>query len=514
MESHNSSLGASPAPDSPTKTHAYRAAKTHPLIKIEPNSLVFPPPHFGRCIQNAISIYNVSKQPGVFKMRSQNPERYVAKPHVAVVAPESATRIFVTLRDMNTLGLKNLPEDTHDRFRISLKLYDPSKVDATLSPKELWNVLDERGAKVDHEQDLLSYFTMRDTPVGGLVTFFPPTYIPVTPTAHHRTDGGAAAGADGGANDTPSPRSAAGNAASRALGSDMDDAAKKISAAAPASTAKAGANAPGSKSKSAGGRGGDGNSRGTGEGKKARQGGANKMPALWVGIAVAAFVVVSLAVGVGVTLRGRSTGNITAAASTASAAGADVVAKINEEALQARVEEETRYVEATKKAELLRATELARAGTERARVLEEQQQQQAEEAARVLREQQAAAAAAAAAAEQQARMQQEAEAERLRVQREQEDWARAQAEQQARAAQEAAEAEAERLRAAQQVAEEEVQRLRLAQEEAERNQAQQAAAADVYAQSTEDHQHAEKPHEGVPQEEHRTVEPQLEQAGL
>ncbi|CAG9572354.1 hypothetical protein LMJF_17_1210 [Leishmania major strain Friedlin] len=161
----------------------YGASKAHPQIKIEPSCLVFPPPHFGRCIQNAISIYNVSKQPCVFKMRSQNPERYVAKPHVAIVAPESATRSFVTLRDMNTLGMKNLPEGTQDRFRFSLKLYNPTTVDPSLSPKDLWNLLTERGDKVDHEQDLIAYFTKRDTPVGGLVTFFPPTYIPVIPPA-------------------------------------------------------------------------------------------------------------------------------------------------------------------------------------------------------------------------------------------------------------------------------------------------------------------------------------------
>ncbi|CBZ25480.1 hypothetical protein, unknown function [Leishmania mexicana MHOM/GT/2001/U1103] len=160
----------------------YGTSRTHALIKIEPSCLVFPPPHFGRCIQNAISIYNVSKQPCVFKMRSQNPERYVAKPHVAIVAPESATRSFVTLRDMNTLGVKNLPEGTQDRFRFSLRLYDPVTVDPLLSPKDLWNLLTARGDKVDHEQDLIAYFTKRDTPVGGLVTFFPPTYIPVIPS--------------------------------------------------------------------------------------------------------------------------------------------------------------------------------------------------------------------------------------------------------------------------------------------------------------------------------------------
>ncbi|GET87678.1 hypothetical protein, unknown function [Leishmania tarentolae] len=158
------------------------AAKMHTQIKIEPSHLVFPPPHFGRCIQNAISIYNVSKQPCVFKMRSQNPERYVAKPHIAIVAPESATRSFVTLRDMNTLGMKSLPEETQDRFRFSLKFYDPRTVDPSVSARDMWNLLTARDNKVDHEQDLIAYFTKKDTPVGGLVTFFPPTYIPVIPS--------------------------------------------------------------------------------------------------------------------------------------------------------------------------------------------------------------------------------------------------------------------------------------------------------------------------------------------
>ncbi|KAG5481578.1 hypothetical protein LSCM1_05602 [Leishmania martiniquensis] len=181
----------------------HRSSKKHAQIKIEPTCLVFPPPHFGRCIQNAISIYNVSKQPCVFKMRSQNPERYVAKPHVAIMAPESATRSFVTLRDMNTMGMKNLPESTQDRFRFSLKLYDPTTVDPSLSPKDLWNLLAARGQKVDHEQDLIAYFTKRDTPVGGLVTFFPPTYITSIPSAVANaalppTSATAATGAPGG----------------------------------------------------------------------------------------------------------------------------------------------------------------------------------------------------------------------------------------------------------------------------------------------------------------------------
>ncbi|KAG5508252.1 hypothetical protein JKF63_05508 [Porcisia hertigi] len=187
QSSHNRCLTGDRSTPTPSSAHhsplrgqqQHRFPTTHPKIKIEPNSLVFPPPHFGRCIQNAISIYNVSKRPCVFKMRSQNPERYVVKPHVAIVAPESATRSFVTLRDMNTLGLKNLPEDTEDRFRLSLKLYDPDTVDPSLSPKDLWNVLMARGAQVDHEQDLIAYFTKMETPVGGLVIFFPPTYIPV-----------------------------------------------------------------------------------------------------------------------------------------------------------------------------------------------------------------------------------------------------------------------------------------------------------------------------------------------
>ncbi|CAJ1021840.1 putative MSP (Major sperm protein) domain containing protein [Leishmania utingensis] len=182
-----SPLPSQHCPPSQQQQQRYRSAKTHSKIKIEPNCLVFPPPHFGRCIQNAVSIYNVSKQPCVFKMRSQNPERYVAKPHVAIVAPESATRSFVTLRDMNTLGMKNLPEEMQDRFRFSLRLYDPTTVDPSLSPKDLWSVLAARGDKVDHEQDLIAYFTKRDTPVGGLVTFFPPTYISVIPPAASKT---------------------------------------------------------------------------------------------------------------------------------------------------------------------------------------------------------------------------------------------------------------------------------------------------------------------------------------
>ncbi|KPI89068.1 hypothetical protein ABL78_1804 [Leptomonas seymouri] len=275
MASHASSLDASPSPGRPTDAEAYRASKTRPQIKIEPSYLVFPPPHFGRCIQNAISIYNVSKQPCVFKMRCQNPIRYVAKPHVAVVAPESATRISVTLRDMNTQGMKNLPEDTLDRFRISIKFYDPSTVDAALSPKELWSMLQERGAKADHQQDLVSYFTKRDPPVGGLVMFFPPTYIPVTPAPCQE------------------------GAASRALGSDMDAAVSK-KASSP-STAVADKRTPVG-STSGEGEGRSGSAAGGAAGRKAGAG-AHKMPALWVGIAVAAMLVLSMAVVVGLTLR-------------------------------------------------------------------------------------------------------------------------------------------------------------------------------------------------------------------
>lgn len=305
MESHNSSLAASPAPDSSTAAHVSRAAKTHPQIKIEPNCLVFPPPHFGRCIQNAISVYNVSKLPCIFKMRSQNPERYVAKPHVAVVAAESATRIFVTLRDMNTLGIKNLPEDTHDRFRISIKLYDPATVDASLAPKELWNVLQERGAKVDHEQDLVSYFTKRDTPVGGLVTFFPPTYIPVTPTAPHRAGGGAAAVGSAGENGVQALASAGGSAVARALGADMSDAAKKASALPVTANRKAPAGAAAAAGKGGAKKGADGEAGAAAAKKGGGRVSGNKMPALWAGIAVAAVVVVSLAVVAGVAVRGR-----------------------------------------------------------------------------------------------------------------------------------------------------------------------------------------------------------------
>ncbi|KAG5482241.1 hypothetical protein CUR178_06101 [Leishmania enriettii] len=213
MDPHHSLVSASPSEGavesplgakhhSPSHQQRHRSTKTHSQIKIEPNCLVFPPPHFGRCIQNAISIYNVSKQPCVFKMRSQNPERYVAKPHVAIMAPESATRSFVTLRDMNTMRVKNLPEGTQDRFRFSVKLYDPDTVDPSLSPKDLWRVLAARGQRADHEQDLIAYFTKRDTPVGGLITFFPPTYIPVIPlaaseTASPSTPATAAIGAQG-----------------------------------------------------------------------------------------------------------------------------------------------------------------------------------------------------------------------------------------------------------------------------------------------------------------------------
>lgn len=152
-------------------------------IKVEPVYLVFPPPHRGRCIQNVISIYNTATSPCVFKLSSQSPSRYVAKPHVAVMAPQSATRIQVTLRDMNNLGEPNISPDTRDRFRITIKFFDESSIaaEARGSAKEIWAILQSHHAPICHEQDLIAYFTKeKETPVGGLVTFFPPTYLPVT----------------------------------------------------------------------------------------------------------------------------------------------------------------------------------------------------------------------------------------------------------------------------------------------------------------------------------------------
>lgn len=174
MESPTSTLVSSPR-SAKRKTFAF-----DPNINITPEYLLFPPPHNGRAVQNVIYLYNTSDKPCVYKLRSQNPMRYVAKPNVAVIGPKSATRVKVTL--CLAKGEETVPAATEERFRISVKRLSkppptvssrapPERWYAGADPKEVWSSC---GEPVGHEKELMAYFRADlPLPPGGMVTHVP-----------------------------------------------------------------------------------------------------------------------------------------------------------------------------------------------------------------------------------------------------------------------------------------------------------------------------------------------------
>lgn len=147
-------------------------------ISITPEYLLFPPPHHGRAIQNIIYICNTAATPCVYKLRTQNPNRYVAKPNVAVVAPRTVTRVKVTL----CVGKDEaaIPPATQERFRISVKALKRTP-GSDVPAKEVWGACKD---PVIHERDILAYFSAdMPSPPGGMVTFLPERYMTAVATA-------------------------------------------------------------------------------------------------------------------------------------------------------------------------------------------------------------------------------------------------------------------------------------------------------------------------------------------
>lgn len=154
------------------RSHKMPASPVSTSVSIRPEYLVFPPPHQGRAIQNVIYVLNTADTACVYKLQTQYPNRYVAKPNVAVIAPRSATRVKVTLCVTEVDG--SLPPDTRERFRISVKML-PEAPSATLPPKEVWSRSQE---PILLQRDLVAYFSADvPTPIGGMVSFFPAKYI-------------------------------------------------------------------------------------------------------------------------------------------------------------------------------------------------------------------------------------------------------------------------------------------------------------------------------------------------
>lgn len=185
---------------SPSRGTRTRRAKLSPHIAIEPNYLVFPPPHHGRCIQNVLCISNTSSLPCVYKVRSGNPERYMVKPRLALISPTSATRIRVTLRDLGSAE-NNAPADYRERFRITVKFVKPrGKTDAEWHTKvNVRQVWEQCGDDVAHEVDLLAHFRPdMPAPMGGMVSFLPANAVPPTPSTTTRQE------KDGSENTSPS----------------------------------------------------------------------------------------------------------------------------------------------------------------------------------------------------------------------------------------------------------------------------------------------------------------------
>ncbi|RNF20926.1 uncharacterized protein Tco025E_03684 [Trypanosoma conorhini] len=87
------------------------------LMLVEPSSLLFPPPHRNRAVQNVVVLYNISRQPCIFKVKSRTPERYYIQPHMGTISAQGAVRIRCILRPQ----YEDLPPATRDVFRFCLK---------------------------------------------------------------------------------------------------------------------------------------------------------------------------------------------------------------------------------------------------------------------------------------------------------------------------------------------------------------------------------------------------------
>ncbi|RNF02572.1 hypothetical protein TraAM80_06305 [Trypanosoma rangeli] len=87
------------------------------LVLLEPSSLLFPPPHRGRAVQNVVVMYNIGSLPCIFKIKSRTPERYYIKPNMGTISAQGAVRVCCILRPQ----AEDLPSTTRDVFRFCLK---------------------------------------------------------------------------------------------------------------------------------------------------------------------------------------------------------------------------------------------------------------------------------------------------------------------------------------------------------------------------------------------------------
>lgn len=97
-------------------------------------------------------------------MQCQHPARYVAKPNIALVAPQTAISIQVTLLPLSGAGADTTPP-THDRFRLTVKLLLQAPPEEThLLPAHWYSQLSASGVwdtcpdPIADERDIRVYF--------------------------------------------------------------------------------------------------------------------------------------------------------------------------------------------------------------------------------------------------------------------------------------------------------------------------------------------------------------------
>lgn len=140
------------------------------FFRVEPDVLVFPPPYHDRSIRNTVFLYNCSASHCIFKLYARHPNYYHATPNIAVVAPNSASRIHITLQSTEDKFEQNFT----DKFQLCVKFISLPETELSAHPGTLWKML---SSTVSHRCTVKAVFNGSVPVSSSYVSFLPPSKV-------------------------------------------------------------------------------------------------------------------------------------------------------------------------------------------------------------------------------------------------------------------------------------------------------------------------------------------------
>jgi len=115
-----------------------KEVETNPPLVISPNELVFTP-SFNRVISNTLKLFNSSKKPVSYKVKTTARKKYCVRPNIGILQPKDTVEVQVLLNSPK--DFLSTESEKKDKFQVQSIFLNSDQVEKDL--KEVWKGVPE-----------------------------------------------------------------------------------------------------------------------------------------------------------------------------------------------------------------------------------------------------------------------------------------------------------------------------------------------------------------------------------